>query len=148
MSAYVIIPMLVFLAIAVYTDVRQRLIYDWLTIPATAYFLLYYAFTQPEKLPDSALGTAILGGISLVMAMVSKGQLGGGDIKLFAMVGAALGWQAGLLSMGLTYLIAGAVAIPLWILSKVTKREAAAEMAMAPFIASGAALLFGMAFIT
>lgn len=147
MSAYVIVPMLVFLAIAVYTDVRRQLIYDWLTLPGMAYFLLFYALAKPEQLVGSALGAAVLGGISLIMAMVSSGQLGGGDIKLFALVGAALGWQAGLLAMGLAYLLAGAVAIPVWIRSKVSKkREFGKEIPMAPYIAGGTALLLVLAF--
>lgn len=148
MSVYVIVPMLVFLAIAVYTDVRRRLIYDWLTLPGTVYFLLYYAIAEPDKLLGSALGAVILGGISLILAMISNGQMGGGDIKLFAMVGAALGWQAGLVSMGLTYLLAGIVAVPVWIVTKVARRrEAAGEIALAPFIAGGTALLFGLVFV-
>ena len=148
MSGYVILPMLAVLSVAVYTDVRRKLIYDWLTLPGIAYFLLYYALAEPDRLASSVLGVAVLGGISLIMAMISSGQLGGGDIKLFAAVGAALGWQAGLLAMGLTYLLAGAVAIPLWVLSKVTsKQEPEKEVPMAPYIAGGTLLLFAIAFV-
>jgi leader peptidase (prepilin peptidase) / N-methyltransferase len=146
LPAYVFIPMLLVMVIAVYTDLRSRMIYDWMTLPGIGYFLLAHAFVQPDNWFSYALGVIVLGGVSLIMAVISKGQLGGGDIKLFALVGAALGWQAGLVVMGFTYLIAGIGVIPVWIVSKVMKKQAKREVPLAPYIAGGTALLLGLAF--
>lgn len=147
LSGFVIIPILLVMTIAVYTDLRKRLIYDWLTIPGIAYFLILHAFVHSEKWMTFALGTVVLGGISLFMAVISNGQLGGGDIKLFALVGAAVGWQAGLLVLGLTYLIAGAIVLPMWIASKLTgKKIVGREIPLAPFIAGGTSLLLLIVF--
>lgn len=147
LPAYVFIPMMIIMVIAVYTDLRSRMIYDWLTIPGLVYFLLCHAFAQPDRWLSYLLGVVVLGGITLMMAVISKGQLGGGDIKLFAVVGAALGWQAGLMVMVLAYLIAGIGVIPVLIASKVLKKQGIVrEIPLAPYIAGGTALLILLAF--
>ncbi|MGZ0050949.1 prepilin peptidase [Brevibacillus gelatini] len=74
---YVIIPILFVMAVAVYTDLRYRLIYDWLTLPGIAYFLIAHAVLRPDNWAAHVLGVVVLGGLSLGMAVVSNGQLGG-----------------------------------------------------------------------
>lgn len=142
LSVFVIIPILLAMAVAVYTDLRSRLIHDWLTLPGIVYFLVFHAIATPEKWATYVLGVIVVGGISLAMAVLSKGQLGGGDIKLLALVGAAMGWQTGVLIMAFTYLIAGITVIPLWIASRFSGNLAAGrEIPLAPFIAGGTSLL-------
>lgn len=139
---FIIVPIVVMLLAAVYTDLRQRLIYDWLTLPGIIYFLLVHAFLHPQQWFDYLLGAIISGGITLLMAVISKGALGGGDIKLLAMVGAAVGWQAGIYVLLFTYLLATLFAIPVWIASKLRKNKGKKpEFPMAPFIAGGTSLL-------
>lgn len=87
----------------------------------------------------------MLVGLSLGMAVISNGQVGGGDIKLLAVVGAALGWQAGLFAMGLTYLLAGIIMLPVWLVSRLSRRVTFdREIPLAPFIAGGTGLLLVM----
>ncbi|WP_188066973.1 A24 family peptidase [Brevibacillus brevis] len=142
LSWYVIIPILFVMAVAMYTDLRRRLIYDWLTLPGTVYFLVLHAYLHPEKWLTYAIGVIVLGGISLVMAVISNGQMGGGDIKLLALVGAAVGWQAGLVVLMLTYLLAGVSVLPMWAIAKMTgKMKLVREIPLGPFIAGGTSLL-------
>ncbi|WP_246005776.1 prepilin peptidase [Brevibacillus gelatini] len=142
---YVIIPILFVMAVAVYTDLRYRLIYDWLTLPGIAYFLIAHAVLRPDNWAAHVLGVVVLGGLSLGMAVVSNGQLGGGDIKLFAVVGAALGWQAGLVAMGLAYLLAGIIMLPVWLVYRLSRRVSfEREIPLAPFVAGGTGLLLVM----
>lgn len=149
LSNFVIVPVLLIMIIAVYTDVRNRLIYDWLTLPGIAYFLIYHAFAHTDQWTMYALGVVVTGGITLLMAVVSNGQLGGGDIKLFALVGAAVGWKAGLYILSFTYLLAGLIVIPIWLATKWSGKQAAGrEIPLAPFIAGGTGLLLmAVAFI-
>ncbi|WP_238933542.1 prepilin peptidase [Brevibacillus choshinensis] len=149
LSYFVVVPVLLVMIIAVYTDLRRRLIYDWLTLPGIAYFLIYHAFAHPDQWTMYGLGVVLTGGISLLMAMVSNGQLGGGDIKLFALVGAAVGWEAGLYILCFTYLLAGLIVIPIWLASKWSGNQATGrEIPLAPFIAGGTSLLLmAVAFI-
>jgi leader peptidase (prepilin peptidase)/N-methyltransferase len=147
-SVFVAIPFFLVMAIAVYTDIRRRLIHDWLTMPGIAYFLLVHAIAHPDRWIGYALGVIVSGGLALLMAVASRGQLGGGDVKLFALVGAAVGWQAGLYVMLFTYLLAGLFAIPVWIASRLKRGKGSGiELPMAPFIAGGASLLFLLIFM-
>ncbi|HZG17122.1 MAG TPA: A24 family peptidase [Candidatus Bathyarchaeia archaeon] len=147
LSTFILFPICLVMAVAVYTDIRRRLIYDWLTLPGIVYFLLVHAFLHSEQWFDYLLGVIVMGGISLLMAILSRGQLGGGDIKLLALVGAAVGWQAGIYVLLFTYLLASFVAIPVWIVSKWRKnRERKLEFPMAPFIAGGTSLLILIVF--
>lgn len=76
------------------------------------------------------------------MAIVSRGQLGGGDIKLFALIGAAVGWEAGMYVMLFTYLLAALYAIPVWVIKKWVQRTTQQlSLPMAPFIAGGTSIL-------
>jgi len=142
MDAWVVaIPAVLLMTVAVYTDLRHRLIYNWLTLPGIAYFLVVYAILTPGQWFHHLLGVVLLGGITLMMALVSKGQIGGGDIKLFAMVGAAMGWQAGFPAMVWTYLLAALFVVLLWFGHLILKqKKQVKELPMAPFIAGGMAL--------
>ncbi|MFS0554921.1 prepilin peptidase [Brevibacillus sp. 179-C9.3 HS] len=145
LSLYVIIPILFVMAVAMYTDLRSRLIYDWLTLPGIVYFLVLHAYLHPEKWLTYAMGVIVLGGISLIMAVISNGQMGGGDIKLLALVGAAVGWQAGLVVLVLTYLLAGVSVLPMWVVAKMTGRmKLGREIPLAPFVAGGTSIMLVM----
>lgn len=142
-APYVIIPLSLALLVAAYTDLRRRLIYNWLTLPGILFFPLLHGLLNPAFLPSSLLGIILLGGGSLALAVLSGGQLGGGDVKLFALLGAALGWQAGLAATICTYLLAGCTAL-LLVASRFLLPHArpVKDLPLAPFIAAGTALLY------
>ncbi|UFJ40793.1 A24 family peptidase [Brevibacillus humidisoli] len=143
LSPLIVIPLSCALLIATYTDIRWRLIYNWLTLPGIAFFLIVYALSKPAFLGSSLLGVVLLGGGSLLLALISNGQLGGGDIKLFALIGAALGWQAGLLITICTYLLAGCTALLVVLVCRLLPgKKSIKELPMAPFITAGTALFF------
>ena len=106
------VPILIALAFIVVTDLYLRIIPNRITIPLIAYTLL-------ASLPSgaSAFGRAILGALVcglgiLLLAVVSRGGIGGGDLKLMVAVGGALGWQSGLVVFVLSQVLAliGAIA--------------------------------------
>lgn len=114
--------MFAFLAAAAVTDFRSRKIYNWTTYPGilTALGLggMVSLFGQQENvqqllgtiaLKDSLLGLALCGGCMLVCYVFFR--IGGGDVKLIAMVGAFLGPQYGLKAMLWTFVIGGAFAL-------------------------------------
>lgn len=82
-------------ALAAVSDLRTRLIPNWLTLPVLAFSLLGHAWQ----------GGAVQGALSLAAALVcalpayflfARGALGGGDVKLFAALGALVGARLGL----------------------------------------------------
>ena len=87
------------LAVISFLDLRHRLIPDAITIPgAVLGVALSFHSTQPTPL-DSILGFVAGGGALLVPAIIYRfvtgvEGIGGGDIKLLAMIGTFLGWRA------------------------------------------------------
>ncbi len=77
-----------------------------------------------------------------IIAMISKGGIGGGDIKLMAACGLVMGWRLILLSLFLAVLLGGAAAAALLITGK---RKRGDTLALAPYLAVGmfVCLLFG-----
>jgi leader peptidase (prepilin peptidase) / N-methyltransferase len=100
-------------------DFDLRIIPDKLTLPGIALGVVASATllrhgSTPSAILASALGIAVGGGSLLVIAwgykLVRKVDgMGGGDIKLMAMVGAFLGWKLALLTIFLGS-VAGGVA--------------------------------------
>ena len=84
------------------------------------------------NLKDSILGILVGGGVLLIVAIVSKGGMGGGDIKLNAGVGAFLGWQSSILTLFIGSFF-GAI-VGLVILKKTGNRK----IPFGPFISIGA----------
>lgn len=146
MIGLIYIPFLVLLLICIITDCRKRIIPDVITLPGTLYFLIIHLVVNDITIWQSLLGVIGLGGIALLLAIVSKGKLGGGDIKLFAMVGACLGWSGGIWAFLFTFPLAALAAIPLLLLRKVAPQtfRVPNELPLAPFIAVSCFLLIGL----
>ncbi len=85
----------------------------------------------------SLLGILVGGGTLWLLGVIGdfifkKESMGGGDIKLLAMVGAFLGWQLALLALPLASVIGAVVGI----IAKIRTRES--EIAFGPYLAMGA----------
>ncbi|GAK05930.1 leader peptidase [Geomicrobium sp. JCM 19037] len=138
--AFIYLPLFIVLIVSVYTDLKYRLIYDKWTLPSMVYFLVANAILDFSNVHMYVLGGILLGGIHLLLAIVSRGQVGGGDIKLFTVIGLALGLKAGMGVVFATYLIAGLWAIPYLIYqSFILKNKEVTMIPLAPFIAAGTA---------
>ena len=127
-----------------FIDIDHRIIPDKISLPGIVFGLLAAIFLLPLQWYDSLLGILIGGGIILVVGYLGelvfkKEAMGGGDMKLLAMIGAFLGWKLGLLTIFFASL-AGAV------IGLVMKMFTGDEyIPFGPFLALGAlgALFFG-----
>ena len=90
------------------------------------------------QIMSSILGVLTGGGLLYLIAWVSRGGMGGGDIKLAAAIGAFLGWENVLWSLGVAFLIGGLVALIL-LISGLKKRKD--PVPFGPFIALGAVIV-------
>jgi len=88
------------LIIACKTDLTRLIIPNKLIGIAGAIGLLLIFVLDLNQLADHLYGALIAGGILFVVALFTN--LGGGDIKLFAVVGLILGSEASLLALLLT----------------------------------------------
>ena len=89
----VVVPLVVALAAIVVTDAWLRLVPDVITLPGIAYTLVFAILVDGRGVGDALMGFVVGGGVPLLMAIVSRGGVGGGDIKLLAMLGPALAWK-------------------------------------------------------
>jgi leader peptidase (prepilin peptidase)/N-methyltransferase len=86
------------LVVIFFIDLEFRIIPDGFTLPGIAIGMAY-AFLNPEiGWKDGLIGLAAGGGGFLLLAyagelLFKKESMGGGDIKMAAMLGAFLGWQ-------------------------------------------------------
>jgi prepilin peptidase CpaA len=103
------------LLLAAWTDLRRRVIPNWITYPALA-ACLAIAFVQggSDGLINSLLGAVICGGL-LLLAWLA-GALGGGDVKLAALIGATFGWADGLYALMWTFTLAAVcmLSVTIW----------------------------------
>jgi Flp pilus assembly protein protease CpaA len=136
-SAFVFIPIAIILIVSTYTDLYKKLIYNWVTFPSLLYFLVYHLIIDFDQMITYILGFFILGGVTLVIALISR-SVGGGDIKLFAVLGLAYGMNIGIDIFFFSYLCAVIVAVPILLLGKLfPEKVKIKDLPMAPFMAIG-----------
>ncbi|MCR2820548.1 prepilin peptidase [Lederbergia panacisoli] len=80
------------------TDIKYMLIPNRILLFFIPLFLIERIILPLEPWWDSLLGAAIGFSLLLMIAVISKGGMGGGDIKLFGVIGFALGSKLVLLS--------------------------------------------------
>ena len=128
-------------------DLELQLIPDRITLPGIVVgFLTSFLGTRASWL-DSLLGILAVGGILLVVIILSGGGMGGGDVKLGAMLGAFLGYKLALLALFLAVIGGGCVALAL-LFTGIRRRKD--PIPFGPFLAMAAAitLLWGETILT
>jgi len=128
------------LLVAALIDLEHQIIPDTITLPGIAIGLICAATVLPLALMDAVLGLVLGGGILWGLAIASpylfgKEGMGGGDIKLLAMIGAFLGWKSTLLTIVIGALGGAVVGIAL-ILLKIMRRDQ--YLPFGPFLVLGA----------
>jgi leader peptidase (prepilin peptidase)/N-methyltransferase len=116
-AARAILFLTLLLAIAV-TDARFYIIPDELSLGGAALGLVLSLLPGGLALLDSLIGAVVGGAVLWVVAIVGtwafkKDAMGGGDIKMLAMVGAFLGWRGALLTIFLGALAGTLIFVPL-----------------------------------
>lgn len=96
----------------------------------------------PARLADGALGLAVAGGLFLGISLAYPGGMGGGDVKLAAVMGWYLGWRLALLALLAGVLLGALVGLALLAARVCGRRD---TIPFGPFMAAGAlyALFFG-----
>jgi leader peptidase (prepilin peptidase) / N-methyltransferase len=121
------------------SDLAYMIIPDKVLIVFTGIFLIERIFIPLSPWWDSLSGAAVGFILLLLIAIVSKGGMGGGDIKLFAVIGFVLGVKLLLLSFFLSTMF-GAVFGVLGLLFGFIKRKQA--IPFGPFIAAGTLIAY------
>jgi len=135
------------LIIIAFIDLNEQIVPDVISLPGIVLGLILSFFVSYISFVNSALGVLVGGGIILIIglagsAIFKKEAMGGGDVKLAAMIGAFLGWRYIIISLFLGFFL-GALAGIILILSKIKSREDVVPFG--PFIVLGSliTLLWG-----
>ena len=137
---YVILA-IAFLSFVTVTDFEQYVIFDAMLLPFAITGLCY---TVHMRLPLGEHVAAALGGglLFFLLAVITKGAVGGGDIKLAAAMGLWFGCRS-LLIIIMYGLLAGGAAALLMLLAKQKQRKS--FFAYGPYFAlSGIGILLGL----
>jgi leader peptidase (prepilin peptidase)/N-methyltransferase len=119
-------------------DLDHKIIPNTITLPGIAIGLGLSLWTLPITPLASLIGLLAGGIFFYLVALVSKGGMGGGDIKLIAMIGAFLGWQGAFFTILLGALTGSLVGLFLLIARKQGRKD---KIPFGPFL-SFAAILF------
>lgn len=115
-------------------DLKHKIIPDKLNL-AGFILGLPFIFESKEFLFSGAIGFFAGGGLLLLIAVLSRGGMGGGDIKLAAVMGLLLGWKYLLVALFLAFL-AGGIIGTLMLLLRIKKMKEA--IPFGPYLALGA----------
>lgn len=132
--SWIFITLMVFIS---FMDYQQHIIPDRILLPiAGAALLLTPLLSSP--LTDRVLAGVAGGGFFLLLAVITRGGIGGGDIKLLFVLGLCLGSDR-LLTATLLGFIAGGIASAALLLTKTKK--AGQMIAYGPYFAISAILV-------
>jgi leader peptidase (prepilin peptidase)/N-methyltransferase len=118
-------------------DIRARILPNLIILPALAMVLLWQVAFFPERSSEWLLGAVGGAAVILLPCLLRPGAMGMGDVKLAALLGAALGWDV------LPALLVGFLAIVPVAVFTLARRGAegrAATLPLGPFLAFGGAL--------
>ena len=127
------------LVIIAFIDLNEQIVPDIISLPGIVIGFILSFFVPYISFINSALGVLVGGGIILIIGLAGsvifkKEAMGGGDVKLAAMIGAFLGWRYIIISLFLGFFL-GALAGIILILSKIKSRED--TVPFGPFIVLG-----------
>jgi leader peptidase (prepilin peptidase)/N-methyltransferase len=133
LAASVFLSILITVAVI---DIHHRIIPNGIVLTGFVLGIPLVIYT-PGSLWNGILGALLGGGLLLLVAIASRGGMGGGDIKLAAMAGIYLGWQNVLLMLFLAFLTGSAVGVTIILRQRKSLKEA---IPFGPFLALGAAI--------
>ncbi|MGF7089324.1 leader peptidase (prepilin peptidase)/N-methyltransferase/prepilin peptidase CpaA [Kroppenstedtia sanguinis] len=131
------ISLILVLICATITDLRERLIYDRFVLVGVAFSLGVHLYGHQHSWMEyilTGLGAFLV--LAVIAIMTKGGAIGGGDIKLFTMIGFAAGLEGFLSIFILSHVLAA-----MWIVGKMLFSSQSltrkSELPFAPFVLTG-----------
>ncbi|MCF6092699.1 prepilin peptidase [Microaerobacter geothermalis] len=136
---WIALPFLAILSVITVSDLKYQIISNKVVYSGMILFLILRFFIRPLPYIDYILGFFIAGGLLFLIAVITRGGMGGGDIKLMAMIGLVMGWKMALLSFFIASFIGGMIGVMLLLTGTVKRKE---PIPFGPFIAIGTAVTY------
>jgi leader peptidase (prepilin peptidase)/N-methyltransferase len=118
-------------------DYDHKIIPNIITLPGMIIGLGLSTWALPITPTDSLAALLLGGGLFYLIAFFFKGGMGGGDIKLIAMIGSFLGWQGTLFTIFFGALLGSLVGMTLMLLGRKGRKD---KVPFGPFLSCGAIL--------
>jgi len=126
-----------------FIDLDFQIIPDSITLPGIPVGLIAASLVLPDPFDRSSIlgfngaiiGLFIGGATFYAIAVLSRGGMGGGDIKMMAMVGSFMGWKSALLTTFAGSLLGSCVGIFLMVAKGKGRKT---KVPFGPFLAAGA----------
>jgi len=130
------------LVVITFIDLEHQIIPDEISLPGIVIGFLFSFFLPWHNWISSLVGIVLGGGSLLLVAygyqwLTGKDGMGGGDIKLLAMMGAFLGWKAVPFIIFASSLIGSVVGVTIML---VQKKDSKLAIPFGPYLAFGAVL--------
>ncbi len=125
--------------IVIVSDIKYMIIPDRVNLFFLILFLIELMFIQTESWWDPLAGLLVGIAVPLVIILVSRGGMGGGDMKLLAVFGILLGWKLVLLSFFLATLFGTVVGIIGMMMGFIKKGK---PFPFGPFLVMGALIAY------
>ncbi len=133
------------LIVITFIDLDFQIIPDVITLPGAVIALILGIFLVSDPfdrganlgMVQSLTGFFLGGGLFYAVAVLSRGGMGGGDIKMMAMVGALTGWKGVLLTTFLGSLAGSVIGIGLMLFKGKGRKT---RIPFGPFLALGSAI--------
>ena len=130
------------LVVITFIDLEHQIIPDEISLSGIVIGFAFSFFLPWQTWLNSLLGILLGGGSLLLVAysyqwLTGKDGMGGGDIKLLAMMGAFLGWRSVLFIIFASSLIGSVVGITMML---VQKKDSKLAIPFGPYLAFGAVL--------
>ncbi|RYM05260.1 prepilin peptidase [Sporolactobacillus sp. THM7-7] len=134
------------LMIVLVTDLSKMIIPDRIVLFFLVLFALFRTIFRLDPWWDAALGSAVGFGLPAIMAVLSRGGIGGGDVKLFAAMGLLVGSKLILLGFFFSTLYGALIGMAGLLTGRIKRRQ---PIPFVPFIAPGmvTAFFFGDALL-
>jgi prepilin signal peptidase PulO-like enzyme (type II secretory pathway) len=116
------------LAVLALKDVEERRVPNVIVLPATAIVLIAVAALRPHHLLQAVVAAVGAAAFLFLPSLVTGGGVGLGDVKLAALLGAALGWGVA------AALLLGCLAASVVGVALVLRRGASARKTFVPFV--------------
>ncbi len=122
-----------------FIDMDHGIIPDRISLPGIGVGIALSLARRDLSLWQSVLGVLVCGGFFWMVVVVSRGGMGGGDVKVGGMIGAFCGWKLALVASFGAVVSGGLVAAVLMLAGRKARKE---TIPFGPFLAFGAVVAY------
>jgi len=127
------------LIVITFIDIKHKIIPDKITLPGMVLGLFLSFFLNHITPLESIIGLLTGGGFLFMVALISRGGMGGGDVKMAAMLGSFLGWQGVLFSIFAGSILGSLAGITMILMGRKNRKS---HLPFGPFLSISSMIFF------